>query len=381
MRKALVLAAKASGRTSPNPMVGALIVKNGRIIAGDYHRQAGTPHAEALVLRKVGEKARASTLYVTLEPCCHTGKRTPPCTQELIKAGVSTVVAAMKDPNPKVLGKGLRELEQAGITVVSGVLEEEARRLNEAYVKYIVEKKPFVILKVAMTLDGKIATAEGESKWITGEKARKVVHRLRSSVDAVLTAIGTVKADDPQLTARIRGGRNPIRVVIDPDLEIPPGSRLLQVPPETIIVTKEDGETGSSAKNKKYISLVKSGIKLLSFKVVLDLNWLMRKLAENGITSLLTEGGSSMNARLLEAGVVDKVMFFIAPRILGGRDSYPAVGGKTLKRLEDAQRLRDVSVKRLGEDILVEGYPDRSKPLRPPAKPDRFVLPPNPSKL
>ena len=221
IKRTLRLAKKAMGMTSPNPMVGAVLVKDGEIIAEDFHRKPGTPHAEALVLSKSGGKAAGATLYVNLEPCCHTDKRTPPCTKAIINAGVRRVVAAMTDPNPKVSGMGLRELAKAGIEVTSGILEQEAVRLNEFYIKYITTGNPFVILKAAMTLDGKIATPEGRSKWITGEKARRNVHRLRSSVDAVITAIGTVKADDPSLTARIKGGKNPIRIVIDPNLETP----------------------------------------------------------------------------------------------------------------------------------------------------------------
>jgi diaminohydroxyphosphoribosylaminopyrimidine deaminase/5-amino-6-(5-phosphoribosylamino)uracil reductase len=344
IRRTFRLAKKAEGRTSPNPMVGAVLVKGGRIIAGDYHRKAGTPHAEALAIEKAGQKARGATLYVNLEPCCHTEKRTPPCTKAIIGAGIKKVIIAMKDPNPKVAGKGVSELEGAGIRVVTGILEDEAKRLNEAYIKYITTKKPFVIMKVAMTLDGKIATPEGQSKWITGEKSRLLVHKLRSSVDAVLTAIGTVKADDPELTSRIKGGKNPLRVVIDPEFETPPDSKILKTPPETIIVTKKD----------KYNDI--SGISIIKYKESLELNWLMGELAERGIMSVLIEGGSSLTAHAIYEGIVDKVMFFIAPKIIGGRDSYPAVGGRSFRALESAFKIRDMKVKRVGEDVLIEGY-------------------------
>jgi len=356
MKRAIALASRARGMTSPNPMVGAVLVKNGRTIAEDYHRRPGTPHAEALVIQKAGEKAKASTLYVSLEPCCHADKRTPPCTKTIIRAGIKKVVIAMKDPNPKVSGKGIRELEEAGIKVVSGILEEKANRLNEAYIKYITTKRPFVILKTAMTLDGKIATPEGHSKWITGEKARKMVHRLRSSVDAVMTAIGTVRADNPELTARIRRGRNPKRIIIDPKLEIPLNSKILRVPPDTIIVTKERNETGDEPGKHKINNLVNAGCYMLYFKEQLNLYWLMERLGEMGITSVMIEGGSSLNAHALEDGIVDKVMFFIAPKIIGGRESYPVVGGRTSRRLEEAYQLRNVTMKRVGGDFLVEGY-------------------------
>ncbi len=331
------------------------MVKNGRVIAEDYHRKAGTPHAEALAIEKAGVKAASSTLYVSLEPCCHTDKRTPPCTKAIIRAGIKRVIVAMRDPNPKVSGKGIKELQAAGIEVINGVLEEEARRLNEAYIKYIRTKKPFVVLKVAMTLDGKIATQEGQSKWITGEKSRLAVHRLRSGVDAVMTAIGTVRADDPQLTARIRGGRDPRRIVIDPELQISLSSRILRVPPETILVTKDTGHPDSE-RNAKINYIESIGSSVIFFKDKLDLNWLMEKLGQMQITSLMIEGGSSLNAHALEDGIVDKVLFFIAPKIIGGGGSYPSVGGKSSRSLESAYKLKDMSVRRLGEDILLVGY-------------------------
>lgn len=355
IERTLRLAFKARGITSPNPMVGAVIVRDGRVVAENYHKRPGTPHAEALAIEMAGDDARASTLYVNLEPCCHTDKRTPPCTEAIVEAGIKRVVIAMKDPNPRVSGRGIQRLRDAGIEVISGILEEKARRLNEPYIKYITTKKPFVILKVAMTLDGKIATPEGESRWITGDRARRMVHRLRSSVDAVMTAIGTVKADDPELTARVRGGRHPARIVIDPRLEIPLNAKILRTPPETIIVTR-DVEDMDKATHDKIKNLEKSGINLIFFKETLDLNWLMERLGEREIASIMIEGGSSLNAHALEDGIVDKVMFFISPIIIGGRESFPAVGGSGFKRLEDAYRLREVKFKRVGDDLLVEGY-------------------------
>ncbi|HET6515542.1 MAG TPA: bifunctional diaminohydroxyphosphoribosylaminopyrimidine deaminase/5-amino-6-(5-phosphoribosylamino)uracil reductase RibD [Thermodesulfovibrionales bacterium] len=357
MERAIMLAARARGMTSPNPMVGAVIVKDEKIIAEDYHRKAGTPHAEALALSKAGRDARASTLYVSLEPCCHTDKRTPPCTKAIIGAGVKRVIVAMRDPNTKVSGRGIRELEEAGIKVISGIAEAKARRLNESYIKYITTGKPFVTLKVAMTLDGKIATPEGQSKWITGQRARLVVHKLRSGVDAVMTAIGTVKTDDPQLTVRLKGKRkNPVRVVIDPNIEIPLDAKILKVPPETIIVAKEPDAARKSVLAHKLENLALSGTSLLYFREKLALHWLMERLGERGITSVMIEGGSSLNAHALEDGIVDKVIFFIAPKIIGSRESFPAVGGKDFRRLEDAFSLKDMRVRRLGDDIMIEGY-------------------------
>jgi diaminohydroxyphosphoribosylaminopyrimidine deaminase / 5-amino-6-(5-phosphoribosylamino)uracil reductase len=348
INRTIRLAEKARGMTSPNPMVGAVIVKNGRIISEDFHRRPGDPHAEALALEKAGTEAQNSTLYVSLEPCCHTEKRTPPCTKALVNAGIKKVIIAMKDPNPKVSGKGIIELQKAGIEVISGILENKAQQLNEAYIKYVTTGKPFVILKTAMTLDGKIATPEGQSKWITGEKARGLVHRMRSSSDAIMTAIGTVKADDPQLTARVKHGKNPLRIIIDPRLEISVDANVLRIPPQTIIVT--------CVTNSKAFRLEQAGIKIIYYQKKLDLNWLMKKLGEMEIASLLIEGGSSLNAHALENGIVDKIMFFIAPMIIGGRESFPAIGGKTFKRLEEAYRIKNIRIRRVGEDILIQGY-------------------------
>ena len=358
IKRTLKLAAKAQGMTSPNPMVGAIIVKDGKLISEGFHRKAGDRHAEVLAIEKAGKNARGSTLYVNLEPCCHTEKRTPPCTKAILNAGIKKVIIGMKDPNPKVSGKGISELQSADIFVKSGILEDEAKRLNEVYIKYITTEKPFVILKIAMTLDGKIATPEGQSKWITAEKARRIVHRLRSRVDAIMTAIGTVKADDPQLTARIKGGKNPLRIILDPNLEIPLNAKILQIPPETLIIARKSVVTNQhSAVNEKEKMLLNRGVNIILYdgeKVNLD--WLVKRLGEMQITSVLIEGGSSLNAHALEDGIVDKVMFFIAPMIIGGRDSFPAVGGRNYKKLEDAYRIRDAKIRQIGADFLIEGY-------------------------
>ena len=349
--RALRLAERAAGHTSPNPMVGAVLVKDGSVLAEDYHKAPGEPHAESLVLAKAGDDAAGAELYVNLEPCCHTRKRTPPCSRAIIDAGIRKVFISMKDPNPMVAGKGIRELMDAGIDVVTGLHEEEAGRLNETYIKFITEKVPFVTLKVAMTLDGKIALPTGESKWITGEESRRLVHSMRASVDAVITAIGTVKADDPELTARIEGAKNPVRILIDPDLDIPPDARLTDIPPRTIIVAE-----GGMAGSEKVEGLKAKGVKFILYDGVLDLKWLMKRLGEMEITSVLLEGGSSLASHALEDGVVDKACFFIAPRLIGGIDSYPAVGGRSCGMLKDAYKLEGMQIQRVGEDILVEGY-------------------------
>jgi diaminohydroxyphosphoribosylaminopyrimidine deaminase/5-amino-6-(5-phosphoribosylamino)uracil reductase len=352
--------------TSPNPMVGAVIVNNGVIVAEDYHKKAGELHAEALAILKAGDKAEGSTLYVTLEPCCHLDKRTPPCTKAIIKANVGRVIIGMKDPNPKVSGKGMRELKRHGIEVVEGLFKSEAKRLNEAYIKYITTSKPFVILKVAMTLDGKIATPEGQSKWITGEQSRRLVHKMRSSVDAILTAVGTVNADNPSLTARSgksmlsrNKAHQPERIVIDPHCEAPLDCHIFDLPPETILITKRTvgSDPQSEVKHRKKQALLDKGVEIIEYQGErVALEWLMRKLGRRGIASVMIEGGSSLGAYALQDGIVDKVVFFIAPKIIGGRQSLPAIGGSVFRRLEDAYKIRDLRTRKIGEDIMVEGY-------------------------
>ncbi|MBF0553017.1 MAG: bifunctional diaminohydroxyphosphoribosylaminopyrimidine deaminase/5-amino-6-(5-phosphoribosylamino)uracil reductase RibD [Nitrospirae bacterium] len=345
MRRCLALARRGIGGTSPNPLVGALLYKDGRVIAGDYHRKAGEPHAEALVLTKAGAEAEGATLFVSLEPCCHTGKRTPPCTGAIIGAKVRRVVAAMEDPNPAVCGRGIETLNNAGIETEVGILRDEAKRLNEAYIKYITTKTPFVILKAAMTLDGKMADPDGQSKWITCEKSRRYVHRIRGGVDAVLTAIGTVKADNPRLTARGRGLRSPIRVCIDPSLETPLDYEILKTPPRTIIVTKETDTRACG-----------QGVEFIHYDGRLDLKWLMRQLGQRQITSVMIEGGPSLTGHAVEDGIVDKVMFFIAPKIIGGKGVYSPVSSKSFRGIDSPYEVFDMKARILGADIVIEGY-------------------------
>lgn len=352
MRKALKLAKKANYRTSPNPMVGALLVKGGEIISEGYHKMAGLPHAEAEAITNSKQAVEGSTLYVTLEPCCHRNKRTPPCTDLIIRSGIKRVVIAMKDPNPEVSGKGLEILKSHGIEVKEGILEKEAKKLNEFYIKYITEKKPFVILKIAMTLDGKIATPEGESKWITSEESRRLVHKLRSQVDALLTAYGTVLADNPKFTSRIKDGRNPIRVVIDPEMKIPLNYNIYNIPPKTILVARE-----SSLDSEKQKILMDKGVDFIIYDTdKVDLNWLMEELGKRQIISVMIEGGSSLNAYALHHGIVDKLIIFIAPKIIGGKESYSCIGGNTYRKLKDAYEVKDIVVKRLKKDIMITGY-------------------------
>jgi diaminohydroxyphosphoribosylaminopyrimidine deaminase/5-amino-6-(5-phosphoribosylamino)uracil reductase len=356
MKKAVSLAARGLGRTSPNPAVGAVIVKNNRVLASDYHKKAGEPHAEALALMKAGSMAKGATLYVNLEPCCHTDKKTPPCTSSIIKAGIKKVVVSMLDPNPKVSGRGIKKLEKAGIRTEVGIMGEEAARLNEAFIKHITTGIPFVLLKIAQSLDGKIATAKGRSRWITGEKARRHVHRMRNELDAVLVGIETVSMDNPSLDCRMKGGRNPYRIVVDSSLRISPEAKVLGYKDGKTIIA-----TTAKAKAAKVNAIKKTGHHVLRIKSKngrVDLKALMKELGMMGISGLMIEGGSSIAASALSAKIVDKMNFFTAPKIIGGKDSITSVGGASPVSLSRAIKIRDMKTKRFGEDILIEGYID-----------------------
>lgn len=355
MRQALRLAAKAAGRTSPNPMVGAVVVKNGRVIARGWHKKAGEPHAEAMALAKAGAAARGATLYVTLEPCSHTNKRTPPCSPQVIQSGVKRVVIAMIDPNPKVSGGGVKAIRKAGIEVVTGVLEAEARRLNEAFIKHVTKKVPLVTLKIAQTLDGRIATAKGESKWITGKKAREEGHKLRDRNDAIMVGINTVLQDDPSLTTRIPNGRDPVRVIVDSKLSIPLNAKVLiqRSTAKTVVAAL------ASAPRTKVNCLRAIGVEVLfvkSNKGRVDLPDLMNKLGKQDIMSVLIEGGAEINASALKAGIVDKIVMFIAPAFMTGRDALCSIGGSSPVKLDHAIRLSDVTAQFVGPDLKIEGY-------------------------
>jgi diaminohydroxyphosphoribosylaminopyrimidine deaminase/5-amino-6-(5-phosphoribosylamino)uracil reductase len=354
MRLAIELAEKAKGRTSPNPMVGAVIVKNNEIVGKGYHQKAGTPHAEVHAIKDAGEKAKDATIYVSLEPCSHYG-RTPPCTQAIINAGLSRVVMAMTDPNPRVNGSGRKILESHGIEVTSGIFEEEARKLNEFFIKYITTKLPFVILKTAMTLDGKIATYSGKSKWITSEESRNRVHQIRNEVDAILVGIGTVIKDDPSLTTRIPDGRDAIRIILDSHAKIPLNAKVLNLKShaKTIVAV-----TSSAPEDK--ISQIKQKAEVIIIPEKdgrVNIYELMKKLGEMEITSVMIEGGAEVNASALKASVIDKVMFFIAPKILGGKDALSPIGGIGVDDPSEAIKLKDISIEQVGEDILIAGIP------------------------
>ena len=360
MKRALSLAAKGKGRTSPNPMVGAVIVKHGHIVGEAWHRKPGEPHAEILALHQAGPRARGGVLYVTLEPCCHTNKRTPPCVPLLLQSGLARVCVAMVDPNPQVKGRGIHALEQANLPVSVGVLENEARRLNEVYGYWMTTGRPLVILKGAMTLDGKIATSTGESRWMTGERARQDVHRLRNQMDAIMVGVGTILADDPELSARgktttgKRVGRQPVRVVLDSQLRIPLKAKILQWVGEqpTILCTT------TQAPQKKIQLLRERGIHVWVFPAqagMVSLKPCLTRLGKEGLTSVLLEGGSTVNASALQQGLVNRVRLYLAPTLLGGQDAKGLIGGLSPKKLDRAWPLADCQLRKIGSDWLVTG--------------------------
>ena len=361
MTRALSLAKRGKGSTNPNPMVGAVIVNQGKIVAEAFHRKAGEPHAEVLALHQAGPKARGGVLYVTLEPCMHLKKRTPPCVPLLRQSGIIRVCIAMTDPNPQVSGKGIQALRRAGLAVTVGVCEKEARKLNEVYIHWIQTGRSLVTLKAAMTLDGQIATKTGQSKWITGEAARKDVHRVRTQVDAILIGVGTVLADDPDLSARgtnpdssMRQGRQPVRVVLDSRLRIPLSANILRwvVEQPTIVCTT------SQASPKRVQQLERQGAIVWVFPSragQVSLPAVLKRLGCEGLTSVLIEGGSTVNASALRDKLVDRVRLYLAPTLLGGQDAKGLIGGSSPTRLSAAWRVDDIRVKRLGVDLCVTG--------------------------
>lgn len=355
MRMALALAKKGQGYTSPNPMVGAVIVKDSKVIGSGYHQSFGRAHAEVNAIEDAGAKAKGATLYVNLEPCNHTGK-TPPCSLKILKAGIQRVVMAMEDPNT-IAGGGAIFLKEHGIEVLTGVCESAAQKLNEAFIKYVSQKQPFVILKCAATLDGRIATRTGDSKWVTGEKARRFVHELRHAVDAILVGIGTIQADDPSLTTRLKSDRgvDPVRIVLDTHLSISPDARILQLNSnsDTILVI------GNSVTEAKKKTVLTAGVRLIEQPLKdgqIDLKSLMVQLGSMGIASLLIEGGSRVIASAIRSGIVDKAHFFYAPKILGGDDGMPICRGPGPEQMEDSIRVKDIHVEQFGDDVMIEGY-------------------------
>jgi len=349
MRRALRLARR--GRTSPNPMVGAVVVNEGRIVGEGYHPRAGESHAEVLALGQASELAKGAELYVSLEPCCH-HRRTPPCTDAVLAAGIRKVYAAMVDPDPKVGGRGVEILRSAGIQVQVGLLGAQAAELNRGYIKRITTGMPFVLWKAAMTLDGKIATRTGDSRWVTGEKARRCVHRLRSRSDAILTGVGTILADDPELTARgTRGRPDPVIIVADSTAATPPTARILNSDARTIIAV-----TGA-APEEKVEALRTAGAEVLILPKCsegVDLCALLARLGRLGLNEVLLEGGGRIAASALRAGLVDRGLVFIAPKIIGGQSAPTPVEGAGIELMSRALAVSKPKIRRFGEDIALE---------------------------
>ncbi|MCD6141241.1 bifunctional diaminohydroxyphosphoribosylaminopyrimidine deaminase/5-amino-6-(5-phosphoribosylamino)uracil reductase RibD [Candidatus Bipolaricaulota bacterium] len=352
MRLALELARRGEGYTNPNPIVGAVVVKDGEIIGRGWHKRFGGPHAEVFALEEAGEEAAGATIYVTLEPCSHYGK-TPPCADRIIAAGISRGVVARRGPNPLVSGRGIDKLRAAGIEVTEGVLKQEAQRANEIFFKFITTRIPFVLLKLAESIDGKIATRTGDSKWITGKEARTEVHRLRRRFAAVLVGATTAIRDDPLLTVRHVKGPNPVRIVLDGAGRIPLDLRMFHQEGRTIVATAAMPEEKEERLRAQAVEVWR----LPGAEGKVDLRRLLGRLGEENLDSLLVEGGSETAAAFLEARLVDKVALFIAPIIIGGRNAVTAVGGSGVERVTAALRLKDVVIARFGDDLLVSGYP------------------------
>lgn len=357
MRLALRLAAKGRGLTNPNPMVGAVVVKDGKIVGRGYHHQAGQAHAEILALQEAGEKAQGATLYLNLEPCAHFG-RTPPCTEAILKAGIKRVVAGMIDPNPLVSGRGVFRLRRAKVQVDVGLLAEECRQLNAPFVKYITTGRPLLTLKVAESIDGKVATTLGEARWISSAESREYVHKLRQNVDAIMVGIGTVLQDDPLLTVRLptfKKPRQPWRVIVDSNLRLPLRSRIVKTANHypTLVATTNSAPLNQIKKlEKAHVEVIivakdrQGRVKLIA---------LMEHLAKRGILSVLLEGGPTLSASALQEKLVDRLLFFIAPKIIGGEKAPGAIGGQGISRLRDAIPVKNLRVRKLGIDLLLEG--------------------------
>ena len=358
MKAALGFARKGLGKTSPNPAVGAVIARRGQVVAAGFHRKAGGAHAEVEALNQLRGKARrGDTLYVTLEPCNHFG-RTPPCTQAILEKGIRKVVVGMRDPNPHVTGGGCDYLSGQGVEVVTGVLEEECRRLNEWFVTYVTKGRPFVIAKTALTLDGWTATSTGHSRWVTNEQSREWVHRLRHQVDGILVGVGTVMADDPLLNTRLKKGRgkDPVRIIVDTHLRIPVNARVLAHPhgSETLIAVSED------VPSRRIERLKTKGISFLvcpKKEGRIDLIALMDMLGNRSITSVLLEGGATLMGAMIREKLVDKFCIFKAPKILGGSDGRPMALGQGPSKMDQSIPLKDIRIKRFGDDLLIMGYP------------------------
>ena len=357
MLRAIELAGKGKGWTTPNPMVGAVLVKKGRIVAEGFHSRAGSPHAEIVALKKAGKNAKGADLYVNLEPCCHFG-RTPPCTDAIIKSGVRRVFAGMKDPNKLVCGKGIRALKAAGIKVSTGLMRNECEKLNEVFVKVMKTGLPFVTIKMAMSLDGKIATRGGDSQWISGEQSRNFVHKLRNQVDAILVGTNTILKDDPQLTCRSKKNRgwHPARIILDRRNRIPLKAKVFANSQAQQVIYVSGPELPAS-REKNFKSKEIEVLKVKTGKSGFDLKHLMKLLAQRNLTSILIEGGAEINASALQAGIVDRFITFISPILVGGQQAPGPIGGKGIDKVANAKGLKNMKVTQMGKDVMVEAIP------------------------
>ncbi len=347
MLRALQLAEMAKGRTSPNPMVGAVVVKGGKIIAEGFHGKAGGDHAEVIAIKKAKDAAKGAALYVTLEPCCHHGK-TPPCTDAIIAAGIKKVVFATQDPNPLVSGKGEAQLKKAGITVLRGLLQKEAQKLNEQFNKFITKKIPFVTLKAALSLDGKIAAVDGSSKWISSDLSRQRVHEMREASDAVIVGVGTILKDDPRLNVRLsnKGSKHPVRIIVDSQLKTPPSAHILHSQGGKVWIATINPDGGKAK------ALENEGANIIGLPEkngAVNLKELMKELGKREIVSALLEGGSTLFTSMLNDGLIDKVALFYAPIIVGGPSRYSLIQGEGVKSIDKAMRLEDFSVTIMAE--------------------------------
>lgn len=358
MKLALELAVKARGRTSPNPLVGAVVVKDNRIVGTGYHQFAGSEHAEVEALKQAGSEAYDSTLYVTLEPCNHYG-RTPPCTERIIASGIKRVVLTHEDPNPLVAGKGIQKLKMSGIQVKTGVLSAEAQRINEVFIKYIRTGKPFVLVKGGLSIDGRIAAKTGHSNWITGEEARLRVHELRNEYDGILVGLGTVLADDPLLTTRLPdgSGEDPVRIILDSNCKIPLSARVLHHNPRGATIVA----VSPRASQQKIDQLLELGIRVLKIpedEGKINLEFLLNQLGKLEITSLMVEGGARINGSFFSKKLVDKIYLFLAPKIIGGDGALSLIEGWGVSSVEQAIPIKSLVVENYGQDLALIGYPE-----------------------
>jgi len=353
MNLAMRLAQKAKGKTSPNPMVGALVVKNGRILGEGYHEKAGLAHAEIIALDEAGKASKGANLYVTLEPCAHFGK-TPPCVDRIINTRVKEVIVGMVDPNPLNNGKGINILKQHKIKVKVGILEDRLTKLNEVFIKYISKRMPFVTVKIAQSLDGKIATRRGDSKWITSDKSRAYAHRIRSDYDAIMVGVNTILRDNPKLNAWF-SRKQPVKIVVDSQLSTPEGASIFSSSSQVIIVTL-GSKSGQETENRKILSQKAKILEVKEKAGQINLKSMMKKLAGQEITNILVEGGGTLNGSLFDEGLVDKVLFFVSPKIIGGKDAITSVMGQGIGSIDKAIKLKDINFRHFGEDFLIEGY-------------------------